>query len=148
VRSVFEAQNLVKTQGGTAYLDTSVSKLGITGTAKNYQPDMIHKAASGRINTLEVASVSQQSGNARRYLDVKTADIGRAVERQGGSFGGNVIEYGNARVGVGEVFDAFYGGYVNGALAGYQGLKAFTASEPAIGAPYSGSFSGGVRLGK
>ncbi|CAG0971993.1 partial Toxin subunit YenC1, partial [Anaerolineae bacterium] len=148
VRAVFEAQKLVKSQGGTAYLDTSISKLGITGTAKNYVPDVTHLADAGRINTVEVASVSQQSGNARRYLDVKTNDIKNAVTSQGGSFEGKVIEYGDARVGVGEVFDAFYSGYVNGALAGYQGLKAFTASEPAVGAPYSGSFSGGVKLGK
>jgi len=148
VRSVFEAQKLVKTQGGTAYLDASVSKLGITGTAKNYKPDVLHEAAKGQINTVEVASVSQQSGNARRYLDIKTNDIAQAVATQGRSFGGNVIEYGNARAGVGEVFDAFYGSYVNGALAGYQGLKAFTVSEPVLAAPYSGSNSGGFRLGK
>ena len=65
VRSVFEAQKLVKSQGGTAYLDASISKVGVTGTAKNFRPDVTHVAKNGGINTLEVASVSQQSGGAR-----------------------------------------------------------------------------------
>lgn len=54
--------------------------------------------------------------------------------------------YGDARVGVGEVFDAFYGGHVNRALIGYQGLS--NSSDAYSATPYSGTNSGGVRLGK
>ena len=144
-RSIFEGQKLVKSQGGTAHLDASVKNLGITGTARNYRPDVLHRAANGRINTVEVASVSQQSGNARRYLDVKTADIRNVVTGRGDSFSGKVIEYGDARVGMGEVYDAFYRGRVNSALAGYQGLNAATASQSASAAPYSGTNAGAIR---
>ena len=147
-RSIFEAQSLVRSQGGTAYLDTSVSKLGITGTARNYRPDVTHLANAGRVNTVEVASVSQQSGGARNYLTAKTNDIRNAVTSQGASFGGRVIEYGDSSVGLGEVYGTFYSGAVNNSLAGYQSLKVFTSAEPATAAPYSGGFSGAFKLGK
>jgi hypothetical protein len=148
ILSSFEAQKLVKAEGGSAYLNSSVRSQGITGTARNYRPDVLHVGSSGGINTVEVASVSQQSGAARAYLYTKTDDIGNAVASQGRDYYGKVIQYGDSAVGYDDVYTAFYRSSVTGSMAGYQGIQAFANSGSAFGAPYSSSGSGTIRLGK